>query len=361
VTAKDEIIRRQVGRGLGRFHAAPGEAQMLAVVTTGSGGLEMLDVREVRRPRPDEGEVLIRVLAAGVNATDINTRAGWYAGGGWSSASPFPFVQGTDGCGLVEEAGSGADEALVGRRVLVRPCMRPRGFGSLETVWFGTDFDGAFAQYALAPASEVYPVRSELTDEELAAVPCSYGTAENMLLHAAVRPGLHVVVTGASGGVGSAAVQLAALRGAEVTAVTSAGKAADVLSLGAAHVLDRDDDVSAALAGRPADVVVDNVCGPGLDGLIGVLRNGGTYVTSGAIAGPQVTLDKRTLYLRDLTLRGCTAWAEAVFPALVARLECGELRPPVARTFPLERIAEAQTEFLKKRHVGSFVLVPPRA
>ena len=84
-------------------------------------------------------------------------------------------------------------------------------------------------------------------------------------------------------------------------------------------------------------------------------------MTSGAIAGPQVTLDKRTLYLRDLTIRGCTAWAEAVFPALVARLECGELRPPVARTFPLERIAEAQAEFLEKRHVGSFVLVPPGA
>jgi NADPH:quinone reductase-like Zn-dependent oxidoreductase len=245
--------------------------------------------------------------------------------------------------------------------VLVRACMRPRGFGSLETVWFGSDFDGAFAQYALAPASEVFPVRSELGDEELAAVPCSFGTAENMLLHAAVRPGQHVVVTGASGGVGSAAVQLATLRGAEVTAVTTADKAADVQSLGAARVVDREHDLSAALAGQPADVVVDNVCGPGLDGLLAALRSGGTYVTSGAIAGPEVSLDKRIVYLRDLTIRGCTAWAEAVFPALVARLECGELRPRVARAFPLQRIAEAQTEFVEKRHVGSFVLVPPGA
>jgi NADPH:quinone reductase-like Zn-dependent oxidoreductase len=361
VAAVSEIIRRQLGRDPGRFAVAPGEPVMLAVVTTGGGGLEKLDVREVRRPQPGEGEVLVRVLAAGVNATDVNTRAGWYEGGGWSSPSPFPFIQGTDCCGLVEEAGPGVDGSLLGQRVLVRPCMRPRGFGSLETVWFGTDFDGAFAQFARAPASEVFPVRSELTDEELAAVPCSYGTAENMLLHAAVRAGQHVVVTGASGGVGSAAVQLAALRGAEVTAVTSAAKAADVLSLGAARVLDREGDVSAKLADQPADVVVDNVCGPGLDGLLAALRGGGTYVTSGAIAGPQVTLDKRTVYLRDLTIRGCTAWAEAVFPALVARLECGELRPRVARAFPLERIAEAQTEFLEKRHVGSFVLVPPVA
>jgi NADPH:quinone reductase-like Zn-dependent oxidoreductase len=361
VTSVSEIIRRQPGRGPERFAAAPGEPQMLAVVTRSSGGLDVLDVRQVRRPRPAEGEVLLRVLAAGVNATDVNTRAGWYEGGGWNSPSPFPFIQGTDCCGLVEETGPGADEALIGQRALVRPCMRPRGFDSLETVWFGTDFDGAFAQYALAPASEVFPVRSELGDEELAAVPCSYGTAENMLLHAAVRPGQRVVVTGASGGVGSAAVQLAALRGAEVTAVTSAAKAADVMSLGAARVVHREDGLSAALAGRPADVVVDNVCGPGLDDLLAALRGGGTYVTSGAIAGPQVTLDKRTVYLRDLTLRGCTAWAEAVFPALVAQLERGELRPRVARTFPLERIAEAQTEFMEKRHVGSFVLVPPGA
>jgi NADPH:quinone reductase-like Zn-dependent oxidoreductase len=359
MSSAGEVVRRQVGRGPERFEAAPGEATMLAVVTTGNGDAGMLDLRAVRRPRPAEGEVLVRVLAAGVNATDVNTRVGWYEDGGWSSPSPFPFIQGTDCCGLVEQTGAGVDRALLGRRVLVRPCMRPHGFGSLETLWFGSDFDGAFAQYALAPASEVFAVSSELSDEELGAVPCSYGTAENMLLHAGVRPGQHVIVTGASGGVGSAAVQLAALRGAEVTAVTTAEKGAAVLELGASRVLDRGGDVVAALGEQSADVVVDNVSGPGLDGLLSLLRRGGVYVTSGAIAGPQVTLDKRTLYLRDLTLRGCTAWAEAVFPSLLARLAFDELRPRVAATFPLERIAEAQTEFLEKRHVGSYVLVPP--
>lgn len=331
---------------------------MLAVVTTGNGGPERLEVREVRRPRPGEGEVLVRVLAAGVNATDVNTRVGWYEDGGWSSPSPFPFIQGTDCCGVVEEVGPGAAEDLPGRRVLVRPCMRPQGFGSPETLWFGSDFDGAFAQYALAPASEAFPVSGALSDEELATVPCSYGTAENMLLHAGVRPGQHVVVTGASGGVGSAAVQLAALRGAEVTAVTSRDKRAAVLELGAARALDRDEAV-AMLGEQAADVVVDNVSGPELDDYLSLLLRGGVYVTSGAIAGPRVALDKRTLYLRDLTIRGCTAWAEPVFPALVARIARDELRPRVAATFSLERIAKAQSAFLEKRHVGSFVLVPP--
>lgn len=361
MTTGDQAIRRLLGRDPGRFHVAPGDPTMTAVVTMGVGGLDMLELREVRRPRPAAGEVLLRVLAAGVNATDVNTRAGWYPGGGWNSPSPFPFIQGTDCCGVVEETGPGADESLLGQRVLVRPCMRLRGFASFQSVWFGSDFDGSFAQYALAPASETFPVRSALDDAELATVPCSYGTAENMLLRAAVGPGQHVLVTGASGGVGSAAVQLAALRGAEVTAVTSAAKAADVLALGAARIVDRDVDLREALADNPADVVVDNVSGPGLDTLLAALRPGGVYVTSGAIAGPQVSMDKRVVYLRDLTLRGCTAWDEPVFPALLALLECGELHPRVAGVYPLEQIAEAQTEFLKKRHVGSFVLVPPAA
>jgi NADPH:quinone reductase-like Zn-dependent oxidoreductase len=132
-----------------------------------------------------------------------------------------------------------------------------------------------------------------------------------------------------------------------------------VLALGADRVVDRADDPAVALGEQSADVVVDNVSGPGLDRHLGVLRRGGVYVTSGAVAGPQVSFDKRTLYLRDLTLLGCTAWDEPVFPALVGLLERGGLRPPVAAVLPLERIAEAQAEFLEKRHVGSFVLVPP--
>ena len=358
MTSVDEVIRRQADGGPpGGSTRRPAERRCSPSSPRGNGGLEQLDYREVRRPRPDEGEVLVRVLAAGVNATDINTRAGWYAEGGWSSPSPFPFIQGTDCCGLVAEAGPGCDEALLGERVLVRPCMRPRGFESPETVWLGSDFDGAFAQYVLAPASEVFPVHSGLSDDELAVVPCSFGTAENMLARAGVRRGQHVVVTGASGGVGSAAVQLARLRGAEVTAITSESKAARVRDLGATRVVLRD--LTAVLEEQSADVVVDNVSGPGLDRLLAVLRRGGVYVSSGAIAGPDVGFDKRTFYLRDLTLMGCTAWDEPVFPALVDYLERDEVRPPVAAAFPLERIAEAQTEFLEQRHVGSYVLVPP--
>ncbi len=355
----DEVIRRQSRSEHRRFDLAPGDDAMLAVVTTGNGGPEMLDYRVVRRPRPAEGEVLVQVLAAGVNATDVNTRVGWYEDGGWSSPSPFPFIQGTDCCGRVVAAGEGVNRSLLGRRVLVRPCMRPRGFVSLETIWMGSDFDGAFAQYARVPASEVFPVESALSDAELGAIPCAFGTAENMLRRAGVDEGQHVVVTGASGGVGSAAVQLARLRGAEVTAVTGAGKAGQVLALGAARVVDRDASIVDVLGEQCVDVVVDNVSGPGLGDLLATLRRGGSYASSGAIADPEVSFDKRTFYLRDLRLIGCTAWDEPVFPDLIARVQEGAVRPVIAATYPLERIAEAQAEFLEKRHVGKYVLVPP--
>jgi NADPH:quinone reductase-like Zn-dependent oxidoreductase len=377
----DEVIRRQTVLRADRLEPAAGAPTMLAVVTTGNGGPDKLAYREVRRPEPRDGEVLVRVLAAGVNNTEINTRLGWYSAsvdegtgedaetqesaavqredGGWDAPTPFPFIQGTDCCGHVAEVGPGVDRDLLGRRVIIRPCMRPHGFATLDNIWMGSDFDGAFAQYVRVPASEVFPLEADLSDVELGAVPCAYGTAENMLHRAGVRAGQHVLVTGASGGVGAAAVQLARLRGAEVTAVAGAAKAAQVLALGAARVAGRDADPVDVVGEQAVDVVVDNVSGPGLDALLSCLRRGGRYVSSGAIAGPAVSFDKRTFYLRDLTLIGCTAWDEPVFPALVGYLESGELRPPVAATWPLERIADAQAEFLHKRHVGKHVLVPP--
>ncbi|MEI6727344.1 MAG: zinc-binding dehydrogenase, partial [Actinomycetes bacterium] len=280
-------------------------------------------------------------------------------GGGWSEPTPFPLIQGTDCCGRVVTVGRGGDQSLIGRRALVRPCMRPLGFGAMENIWMASDFDGAFAQFVKAPASEVFAVETDLGDAELGAVPGSYGTAENMLHRAGVAAGQHVVVTGASGGVGSAAVQLACRRGAVVTAVTSSAKAGQVRALGAGRVLAREDGIAASVGERTVDVVVDNVSGPDLDDLLKALKRGGKYVTSGAIAGPIVSFDKRTLYLNDLALIGCTAWDEPVFPDLVSYIEAGQLNPLVAATFPLEHIAAAQSEFLRKAHVGAFILIPP--
>ena len=356
-------------------------ATMMAVVTTGNGGYDRLDYREVPVPVPGPGEVLLRVLAAGVNNTDINTRVGWYAAdvtggteatvtaqasapeqkadGGWNAATPFPLIQGTDCCGRAVAVGPDTPDDILGARVLVRPCMRPAGFDSMDNVWMASDFDGAFAEYVKVPLEEAFPVACDWSDAELATLPCAYGTAENMLHRVDCGPGDHVLVAGASGGVGSATVQLARRRGARVTAVCGRAKMERVRELGAERVVGRDDDLVAALGEESVDVVVDNVAGPGFPSRLKVLRRGGRYVSSGAIAGPRVALDLRDMYLKDLRLVGCTAWDAPVFPDLVDYVERGEIRPLLAATYPLERIVEAQQAFVQKTHVGNIVLIPP--
>jgi NADPH:quinone reductase-like Zn-dependent oxidoreductase len=229
----------------------------------------------------------------------------------------------------------------------------------MDTIWLGTDFNGAFAQYVKVPNSEVFPVLCEWSDAELATIPCAYGTAENMVHRSGVSHGDRVLVPGASGGVGSALIQLLSRRGAEVIAVTSASKQEAIRGLGAARVLDRNDDPVAVLGGESVDVVIDNVGGAAFGAMLKVLKRGGRYVSSGAIAGPVVELDMRDMYLKDITLIGCTAWDAPVFPALVSYIEMGEIQPLLAATYPLEQIAEAQQAFQDKRHIGKIVLVPP--
>lgn len=354
---------------------------MKAVVTNGNGGYEQLEYRDVPVPALSQGEVLLQVLAAGVNNTEINTRLGWYsskvtagtedltaseiekakakADGGWNEATPFPFIQGTDCCGRVIAVAPGGDESIIGLRVLVRACMRSSGWESLENVWMASDFDGAFAQFVKVKSEEVFPVNCDWSDAELGTIPCAYGTAENMIQRAEVSAGKHVLVAGSSGGVGSAAVQLAKRRGATVTAIAGREKIEQVKSIGADRVLVRDDDVVAILGEKSVDVVVDNVGGPAFGQMMEVLKRGGIYVSSGAIGGPLVTLDMRLFYLKDIRMIGCTAWDEPVFPNIISYIEKGEIQPLLAKTFPLEHIADAQREFTEKKHVGKFVLIPP--
>lgn len=365
-----------------RFDITGCSTTMKAVVTTGNGGYDKLVYRDVPIPAPGPGEVLVKVLAAGVNNTEINTRLGWYSSsvtagtaaaaaaaegekevraredGGWDKPTPFPFIQGTDCCGRVVSSHDGKHEHLVGKRVLVRACMRPKGFGSLENVWMASDFDGAFAKYVKVPAPEVFPVECEWSDAELATIPCAYGTAENMLHRAKLAAGERVLVTGASGGVGSAAIQLAKRRGARVVAVTSSDKIDAVKALGCETILERGQNAVEVLGENSVDLVVDNVAGQHFSDMPKLLRRGGRYVSSGAIGGPIVSFDMRDFYLKDLTFIGCTAWDEPVFPNLVSYIERGEIRPLLAGVFPLEKIVDAQKEFMRKRHFGNLVLIP---
>lgn len=341
-------------------------SKMSGVVLTGHGGSENLQWRDdLPVPIPGARDVLIKVGAAGVNNTDINTRTAWYSksdadaeDAGWSgTALSFPRIQGADVCGHIVAVGDQVDPERIGERVLIEPCIREANDETLETPWyFGSECDGGFAEFARVAAKHAYPVHSDLSDVELASFPCSYSTAENMLTRAAVKAGETVLVTGASGGVGSAAVQLAAARGARVIAVTSAAKADKLKALGASETLGRDDDYSAALREELVDVVIDLVAGPKWPSLLEVLRSGGRYAVAGAIAGPIVELDVRTLYLKDLSFFGCTVLEPEVFGNLIRLIEQGDIAPVVAETYPLRDISAAQDAFGEKNHTGKIVL-----
>ncbi|MEO0371523.1 MAG: zinc-binding dehydrogenase [Pseudomonadota bacterium] len=348
---------------------------MCGVYLMRHGGPEALEWRvdiPVQQPGPDQ--VLVRVLAAGVNNTDINTRIGWYASevtsgtedsdavgddaeGGWGGALQFPRIQGGDLCGEVVALGEGVTGFALGARVTC-PINQPRpsaenpvGFEAL-----GSEFDGAFAEYCVVTAGDLYDVTaSPLTDVEIAAIPTAFGTAAGLLHRAGVGQGQEVLVTGASGGVGLAAVQLAAKMGARVTGVSSAAKAEMVREAGAVEVLER----GAALPEDRFHAVIDVVGGDIWPALIDALRPGGHYAVAGAIGGPIVEADLRRIYLRDITIHGCTFQSPEVFAALIEMVNKGDVRPLISGTYLMQDIARAQEDFQSKRLAGKLVLLPP--
>ncbi|MGD9066721.1 MAG: alcohol dehydrogenase family protein [Desulfobacterales bacterium] len=339
---------------------------MRGVWLTGHGDMDKLEIRQdIPVPVPGPRDVLVRVAAAGVNNTDINTRVAWYSkkegtseDASWSGQPiNFPRIQGADVCGYIIAVGKDVSSDRIGERVLIEPCLREVNGKILDQPWyFGSECDGGFAEYTVVAARHAHKIDSDLSDAQLASFPCSYSTAENLLTRANVKSGERVLVTGASGGVGSAAVQLAKARGAYVWAVTSPAKSDALRKLGADEILSRDTELFVVPGSNSVDVVIDLVAGDKWPQYLEVLRPGGRYAVAGAIAGPLVELDVRTLYLKDLSLFGCTVLEPDVFNNLIKRIEQGAIKPVVAKSFTLEEICDAQDLFLKKQHVGKIVL-----
>ncbi len=356
---------------------------MTAALLTGHGGLDKIEVRDdVVVPQPEPGDVLIRVSACGMNNTDVNTRTAWYSktvtegttgkefddvtedAATWGGAAiTFPRIQGADVCGQVVAVGGDVDTNFIGARILIDPWIRdPDEPGNFDkALYLGSEIDGGFAQYIKIPERSVFPVESKLPDEELASFACSYQTAENMLTRARLGEGETIVISGASGGVGSALIQLAKRRGAQVIAIAGKSKMEAVHSVGADAVIDRNEQnlMDAVLDNAPGgqvDVAADVVGGKTFGVMMNCLRRGGRYVTAGAIGGPIVEVDLRTLYLHDLELIGATICPPEIFRNLVGYIERDEIRPLVAKTFTLRQIKEAQQEFIRKQHVGNFVI-----
>jgi NADPH:quinone reductase-like Zn-dependent oxidoreductase len=344
---------------------------MLAAVTTHHGGLDAIDLRQVAVRRPQASYVLVEVLAAGCNNTDLWTREGSYGSGsgpnakaGWLGPVDFPRVQGGDVVGTVVAVGDAGARELVGKRVLVDPALYDVDAPDAHPIdVLGSERDGGFAQYVVVPRERAHPVDdSPLSDAQLAALPIAYGTALGMLERGGVAEGHTVVVTGASGGVGLAAVQLASARGARVVAVCSGGKADAVREAGADLVVDRGRGTVVADLAKAApqgyDAVIDVVAGPVLAAGLDLLRPGGRWVVAGALNGWEIRLDVRRLYLANIALVGSTMHTPRIFELLVDLARRGSVRPVIAATFALSDVARAQRELARRTYVGKIVIIP---
>lgn len=358
---------------------------MNAFVLTGHGGLDALEFHtDWPTPKPGDDDVLLKIGACGLNNTDVNTRSGWYSktvssattgdayedvgaeDPTWGGAPlTFPRIQGADAVEIVIACGVNADQSLLGKRVMADCWLRDWDdpLNKNSTGYYGSERDGGFAQYATADHRNVGVVNSTLSDAELATFSCSYSTAEGMLNRAAVDAKDTVLVTGASGGVGSALIQLAKRRGARVVALTSPSKHKEVASLGPDAILDRApenlaDALHQSLGSKTVSVVADIVGGDYFGSVIDVLERGGRYTCSGAIAGPMVELDLRTFYLRDLTFTGSTVLPPQVFPDLIGYIERNEIKPMLAASYKLDQLQQAQQAFIDKKHTGNIVVIP---
>jgi len=356
------------------------------MVLTGHGGLDQLEYHDDwPTPIPDTGEVLVKVGACGLNNTDINTRTAWYSksvtagitdaggkdgfdsadadSGSWGSAAiSFPRIQGADVAGRIAAVGPGVDASRVGERVLLDPWILASGdwLNPARSMYFGSECDGGYADYTRIRSENAICIETSQTDAQLATYPCAYTTAENLTARTGLQPGETVVINGASGGVGSAAIQLCRLRGARVIAIASSSKAELLRQLGADQVIDRNHpDLEQAIreaADGPVDVGLDVVGGASFMPLINALRQGGRYSSSGSIAGPLVEFDLRQLVYKDLQLTGATIVPPGTMQRLVNLIEQDLLQPLLAHTFPLKDLGRAQETFLQKQHVGNIVI-----
>ncbi|MER7395273.1 alcohol dehydrogenase family protein [Streptomyces sp. NPDC000151] len=366
--------------------ADPVPANMRAMVLTGHGGIDKLVFRDdLPTPAPTDGEVLVRVGACGMNNTDINTRTGWYdevvessvseelgmrgrtdgAASSWNrSTVAFPRIQGAAVVGHIVGVGRGVEAARIGERVIVDPSVRDTSLPLHAQLvqYLGSERDGGYADYVAVPAVNAHWVESPFSDAELATFPCSYDTAEEMLQRTRLAEGETLVITGAAGGVGTALVQLATLRGARIVAVASAAKEERLRSLGVHEFVARESDdvqreIERLIGERGAHVAADVVGGPMFDSLLKVLRRGGRYATAGAIAGPVTRIDLRDLIYKDLEMHGITNPTAATFARLVELIETGRLRPLLEETYPLRDLPRGQAQLLKRRHIGKLVVV----
>lgn len=340
---------------------------MNAVVFHEHGGPGKLQYQEMPTPTIDPHEVLVRVKACALNHLDV-----WIRQGSPAYPMPLPHISGSDIAGIVEQVGDHAAQAAVGDRVYVSPGV---GCGHCEHCLAGQDnrcraygligamCHGGYAEYVKVPARSVFPIPGDLSFEQAAAFPLVSVTAWHMLFALAeVRPGEEVLVMGAGSGVGHMALQMAKLAGARViTTVGSDDKVAKAKALGADEVINHSREqvnqrVRELTHRRGVDVVIEHI-GPDVWAqCVDSLAKGGRLITCGATTGPDVALNLRYVYSRQLTIKGSYMGSQGELLKAARLVGVGKLRPVIDRVFPLAEARAAQEYLLGRTFFGKIVL-----
>ena len=320
---------------------------MKAIRVREFGGPEVLRLEEVPTPKPAAGQVLVRIYAAGVNPYDTNMRAGTYA-----VKPPLPYTPSSDAAGVIEAVGDGVKKVKKGDRVYTAKTLT-----------------GAYAEYALALEEQVHALPERISFSQGAGVWVPYGTAYYALHQsAAARASETVLVHGASGGVGTAAVQMARAMGLTVFGTAGTQKGAELVQREGTHqVFDHNkggyqEEILKATGGRGADVILEMLANVNLAADLKLLATNGRVIIIGNRG--EITINPRDLMLRRASARGFTLWAitpaeEAeIHAGLIAGLGNGTLRPVVGKELPLAEAARAHKEILEPGAAGKIVLTP---
>ncbi|HET8999554.1 MAG TPA: zinc-binding dehydrogenase [bacterium] len=327
---------------------------MRAIVIHEHGGRDKLTLeQDWPTPRAEAGQAVVRVHACSLNHLDIFVRRGMPG-----KRTPLPFVSGGDIAGVIAEIGPEAPGLAVGTRVLVDP--------AIEHGAIGEDAPGGLAEYALVPAANLIPLPDILAFDQAAALPIAYGTAWRMLrTRGRIGPGEHVLILGASGGVGTACVQIAKMAGCIVYAAASTeDKLARLRALGADHLINSGDgefdrEVWRLTTKRGVDVVVDYTGAETWARSLRSLRKGGRLLTCGATTGFDARTDIRYIWVRELTILGSDGWSRPDLLALLDATGAGRIRPVIDRVLPLAQTAEGE-RLLEDREVFGKVIIRPQ-
>jgi len=344
---------------------------MKATVFKEHGSVDKLVYTDFAEPEISSSEVLVNVKACGINHLDI-----WVREGMPGVTLPLPHILGCEIAG--EIAGIGCEikvrDLSIGQRVLIAPgiscgkcefCLSANDSLCHEFKIMGFQVNGGYAEYAKAPVENIIPISDKLSFEEWAAVPLVFLTAWNMLkTRGNLATGETVLIHAAGSGIGSAAIQIARLSGADViTTVGSDGKLEKARELGADHVINHSkedfaDKVNEFTDGKGVDLVFEHIGPETWEKSMLCLKRGGRIVTCGATSGPTVSLDIRFLFAKQLSISGCYMGSRSELLKILELVESGRLKPVVDSVFPLKDAVAAQTKMLDRKQFGKIVLVP---